>query len=459
MLRLFKVIRFSVLALLAMTSCSKGSNANEGDVAGKHRLDTLFSNIEDSRRWMGSFSLYEGDTEVYSHSFGYADVNSKISNSTTTKFRIGSITSIFTATIVMKLAEQGRIDINQSINSVFPEINKSPKITIANLLHHRSGIFNLMLDLNYWTYYRNPITKDNLYKKIVDNGLINEPGTKTQYSSSNYILLAMLAENVSGKSYEELLDSIICKPLALENTYVGGSISPTDDEALSYLGKAPKWFEASETDLSTCFGESSIVSTPSDVNRFISALLEGKILNSQSVKKMKEYIDDYGIGFQQNGHSMEYDGATGSIDGFSTEVVSFIKDGKRLTFSYFSNASSEPLDIMGLAIEAYTNEAESKYLTKFSKVKELNREERKSIAGTFSNEKYATTFTISSNEETGELELTLNQGTDTYSIESFEGGEFRAELPEDENPILFKISDNNKSLILSNGMILSKQEN
>lgn len=443
--------------VFSASSCGGDSSRNAGNAEGKARLDSLFTSIENSGRWMGSFSLYEDDVEVYSRAFGYADVNLKIANSVETKFRLGSISSLYTATIIMKLAEDGKIDLNQSINSFFPEVSKSPKITIKDLLKHRSGIFNLMLDLNYWTYYRTSISEKELYKKIVANGLVCEPGTKSQYSSSNYVLLAMLSEMVSGRPYDVLLDSIVCRPLGLKNTLVGGSISSADGEALSYLGKAPKWFEASETDLSSCIGESSVISTATEVNKFVSALLSGRIVSEASVSAMQEFDEGYGIGFVQSPRKDDAIGQVGNLDGFSTEVTTFVHDGKRLTMTYLSNASSEPMDILDYAMSAYLYKSNEKVLSKFSRIVVLTEQELGEIVGTFSNDKYATTFSLMVNKDSGELELGINNETDRYAIETFENGEFCVELPEEETPIHFNISADKNSLMLSNGMVLNRK--
>ncbi|HOU68826.1 MAG TPA: serine hydrolase domain-containing protein [Paludibacteraceae bacterium] len=452
-----QVLKFllGAAALTFMSSCSSNSD-NKKESESIRKLDSLFSSIDESGGWMGSISIFQDGEEVYNRAFGYANVEDNVKNDKETKFRIGSVTDVYTATIIMKLVESGKISLDTKLNDYFLEIMKSPRITVEDLLRHRSGIFNLLMDLTYWSYYHLPISEEVLYHKIVDFGLVDEPGKKSQFSSSNYILLGMMAEKIEGKSYSDILDSLICKPLGLKNTYVGSSISIKDNEASSYYDRLPRWNLAKETDLSTAIGEASIVSTPTEVNLFLTKLFDGKVLSDSSVDKMKQVVDGFSLGMQTLDREYPNLGVVGNIDGFNTEVVYFTDKDRNVVVSYFSNgSSSSSIDIMGYALAVYFNKEDS--LPEFKKYINLSDQEMEKYEGVYSNSQYSTTFEIV--KDTAEhclMFVSSNDKSDPSYIGCYKNGEFSVQMSDEEVPIEFTIFPENGTLRLSNGMELKK---
>ncbi|MCB9018312.1 MAG: serine hydrolase domain-containing protein [Paludibacteraceae bacterium] len=449
------VLIFMVCMVLVgcMTSCVNRSG-DAFKTENLTKLDSLFASIEESGGWMGSISIFQDGEEVYNRAFGYANVQDRVKNNRDTKFRIGSLTDLYTATIVMKLVENGKLGLDTKLNEYFPEIMKSPRITVEDMLRHRSGIFNLMLDLDYWTYYYLPITEDELYRKIVDGGLVFEPGQKTQFSSSNYILLAMMAEKIEGKSYGRILDSMICNPLGLKNTYVGSSISIKDNEASSYYDKSPEWNLAKETDLTTAIGESSIVSTPYEVNLFVSSLFSGKLLSEGSVEKMKMVVDNTSLGLQRLDRNYPNLGVVGNIDGFASEMIYVTDADKNVVVSYFSNGSSASADIMAYALSVFFGEKSS--LPIFKRQVVLSDDEMAGLVGVYANLQYSTSFEIVKDSAEHCLKLMSPDGVEAMYVECFENGEFSATFSDGDVPVDFSIVSDKGIMRLSNGMELKK---
>ncbi len=150
-----------------------------------------------------------------------------------------------------------------------------------------------------------------------------EPDSKADYSNSNYYLLTLILEKTYKKTYSELLQEQIIKPLKLKNTYFGGKISIQNNECYSYYF-SDKWEKDSEGDMSVPLGAGAIVSTPSDLTFFIEKLFQGKIISSESLKMMTQIQDKYGMGifalpfYNKNGFVHR-----GQIDSFSSLLSYF----------------------------------------------------------------------------------------------------------------------------------------
>ena len=117
----------------------------------KTKLDNYFNWIENSNRFMGNIAVSKDGEIIYLKSIGYADISNNLKANKETKYRIGSISKSFTATLVLKAIENKKLELNQTIDKWFPIIKDSDKITIKQLLSHRSGIYNFTDNLNYLT--------------------------------------------------------------------------------------------------------------------------------------------------------------------------------------------------------------------------------------------------------------------------------------------------------------------
>ncbi len=158
--------------------------------------------------------------DIYASGFGYADKNWGIRNSVDTKFRVASVTKQFTAATILKLVEAGDISLKDPISKFLPNYPKpvSETVTIHNLLSHTSGIpnfFTIEGAQEELPFIRQP--RDIL--RIFQNEPLDFPtNSKFSYSNSNYIVLGMIIETVTGQSYGEAMDRLIFAPLDLKNT-------------------------------------------------------------------------------------------------------------------------------------------------------------------------------------------------------------------------------------------------
>jgi len=314
----------------------------------KTKLDKYFDELETHNKFMGSVAVSQNGQIIYSKSIGFADVEKNLKADELTKYRIGSISKTFTAVLVLKAVEENKLSLNETIDSYFPGIKNSDKITIKQLLNHRSGIHNFTDDEAYLTYNTQPKTEKEMVEIITLVGSDFDPDTKFSYSNSNYVLLSYILEKSFKESYAQLLQKYIAKPLNLKNTYLGRKINTDNKEAKSYSNMG-SWVTEPETDTSIPLGAGGIVSTPTDLAKFNDALFQGKILKNESLELMKTINDGYGLGlftlpfYDKTGY-----GHTGGIDGFSS-IFTYFYDGK-ISYVLISNGTNVKINDISIAV-------------------------------------------------------------------------------------------------------------
>lgn len=304
----------------------------------KAKLDQYFDALRKSDKFMGTVAVSRDGNLIYTNALGYADVANSTKANDSTKYRIGSISKTFTAVLVLKAVEQKKLKLDQTIDQYFPSIKNAGKITIDQLLHHRSGIHNFTDDSSYLSWHTQRKSQKEMIAIIAEGGLDFEPGAKSQYSNSNYVLLSFILEKSFGKTYGELLWQLITKPLGLHNTALGGKIRVNKNESNSY-SYSGAWKEEPETDVSIPLGAGGIISTSVDLVKFSDALFEGRLLQKESLERMKTMVDDYGMGlFRIPFYDLAGFGHTGGIDGFSSVFAHF--DSGNVSYALTSNGTN-----------------------------------------------------------------------------------------------------------------------
>ncbi len=289
----------------------------------KPKLDSLFQILETKNKFMGSIAISEKGKIIYSKSIGKVDIETNINSNIETKYRIGSISKMFTSCMVFKAIEDKKMTLNQTLDKYFPTIENAKKISIGNLLNHRSGIHNFTNDEEYLKYYTSSQTEQQMIEIIGKGKSDFEPNSKGEYSNSNYVLLSYILEKTYKKSFKELLNNMILQPLKLKNTYYGSKIDINNNECFSYSFN-DKWEKEKETDLSIPMGAGAIVSNPSDLLKFIESLFVNKIISQKSLEQMKTISENFGMGiFKVPFYDKIGFGHTGGIDGFGSSLSYF----------------------------------------------------------------------------------------------------------------------------------------
>ncbi len=344
------------------------------------KLDSLFTLLESNNKFMGSVAISEGGKILYSKTIGVTDMYSKRRATNATKYRIGSISKMFTSAMIFKAVEEKKIALEQTIDAYFPSVPNAKKITVANLLNHRSGIYNITNSGDYWTYYTKPKTEAEMVAIIAKTKSDFEPDSKADYSNSNYILLSYILEKVYKKSYGEILADKIANPLGLKNTYLGNRINLGKNECYSFT-YTEEWIAEKETDPSIPLGAGAVVSNPTDLTIFIESLFAGKIISKKSLEQMTSIKDNYGMGiFQVPFDKRKGFGHTGGIDGFSSSLGYFPDsnvsvaltsngnnfDNNQIMIALLSTYYAVPFEMPSFKTVALTEEELDKYLGNFA---------------------------------------------------------------------------------------------
>lgn len=344
--KIFTAILLSVLTL----SPALSQNLNTS------RLDSLFNILAAKNKAMGSLAISKNGKTIYTKSIGYSLISQNVnkSASSATKYRIGSISKMFTATIIFQLIEEGKLKLENTLDNYFPSLPNASKITVGNLLNHRSGLHNFTNDPDYLTWMTNAKTHDDMIAVISKYKVDFQPDEKFTYSNSNYVVLGYIIEKIEGKTYPVILKDRITSRIGLKNTYYGGKTDTKNNECYSYKW-SKDWELQPETDMSIPGGAGSVVSTPEDLTKFIEALFTLKLVSEKSLNQMKTMRDGYGMGmFQIPFYSKKGYGHNGGIDGFASTLSYFPEDS--LAVSYCTNGLVYPMnDILIGVLSIYFN--------------------------------------------------------------------------------------------------------
>jgi len=312
------------------------------------KVDSLMDVMADKA--MLSIALSQNGELIYSRAIGYSDADTthKVHATINTRYRIGSISKVFTSVIIFQMIEEGKIQLFNPLSEYFPDLPNAKKITIGNLLNHSSGLHNFTDDSSYTSMQNKKATKAEMLSKFKEQVPDFEPNSKHQYSNTNFILLGYIAEILDNKPYAEIVQQRICRTIGLKNTYYGGKINTKNQEAQSYTWQG-RWVPVTETDMSIPGGAGALVSNPSDLNFFMTALFNGKLVNDNSLRDMITIKDGYGMDLVQ----YTFDGKTGyghngGIDGFKSQAVYYPQE--KLAVSYTANGVNTSISKMIVGI-------------------------------------------------------------------------------------------------------------
>ena len=308
----------------------------------KEKMDQLFDLLEESDRAMLTVSLFDNGEEIYTRSIGYADIEREVKATSGTQYRMGSITKTYLATLILQLVEQGKLSLQTPLADLFPDVPNAEDITIKMLLNHRSGIFNFTSADDYLSYHEQPKSREQLLELISSFEPVFEPGSRLEYSNSNYVLLTMILEQLTGSDFNKLIFDNISQAHGLGSTFVANKLTQNIRHANSYERKQ-EWELSTETHSSVPLGAGSLSATAFELNRFFYLLFSHQVISEASLETMTTATDGFGLGvFQIPFFNKRAWGHTGGIDGFHSTAAFFPEDG--LGVVLLSNASATDLN-------------------------------------------------------------------------------------------------------------------
>lgn len=348
---------------------------------GQQKLNNYIDHLFNNQKFMGSAAISHNDSIIYSKYVGYINIDSKEEINQDTKFRIGSVTKTFTATLIIKAIEEGKLKFSDKLEKYYPEIKNADKITIEQLLKHRSGIYNFTEKTINKEWEQDYHSEKEFLEYITNDESDFEPETEYKYSNTNYALLGFILQKVYHKSFADILDEKICKPLQLKNTYYTYEVDPSKNEALSY-NIQNTYIRNSKINFSNHPGSGGIASTVADLNKFIFALFNEKLISKQSLEQMlPKEKGAYGMGIEK----LTFDNPigythNGRIENYFSEYLYFPEEN--LGIVTLSNAINVNIGMIDIALlkSAYGQQPE---LPNFNKIAEITEEEFNKIKGTY----------------------------------------------------------------------------
>ena len=345
-----KALIFAFITLLTLNSFSQSTNKELFN-----RIDTyLESSVTNG--FSGVVLVSKKGEIILSKGYGWADRKNKIPNSPSTVFNIGSVTKQFTASAVLKLVEQGRIETSDKIGSYF---NQAPvdkrDISIHQLLTHTSGISNRTGGFRY-----NEASKEQFLKEFFESELQSKPGTKYQYANANYIILTAIIESVSGQTYSSFLNDYLFVPSQMKSTgyksinfgterLAHGYYYDTNDEQWTDWGTTQQHLPYTDKHWYS-IGKGDIHSTIEDLYKWHVSLNDNIVLTSKTKEiqetayvaendKMTSYYG-YGWAISKSNRDTKIVAHNGSNGLYFADFVRFIDDD--VVVIYITNAFLGP---------------------------------------------------------------------------------------------------------------------
>jgi D-alanyl-D-alanine carboxypeptidase len=217
---------------------------------------------------------------------GRADVPNDVAVRPGDRLRVGSVTKTFTAALVLQLVDEGRVRLDDVLESWVPGVANGAAITIEQLLRHTSGVADY-LDQGFFPLASEQWTPEQIVAYANAKPPAFAPGTNWGYSNTNYILLGMVIERATGNSYHQQLHSRLLDPLQLADTFVEGDEDIPGGFIRGYVQQNGAYVDVRDAmNGSAAWAAGAIVSTASDIARFGRELLRGNLLSPGRVAEM-----------------------------------------------------------------------------------------------------------------------------------------------------------------------------
>ena len=290
---------------------------------------------------------------VYEAGRGLANVDGRRPITAHTVFRMGSISKQFSAAIMLQLAAEGKLSLDDKLSKFLPDFPKpGADATVAQLLNHTVGVQSYT-EIPGWMVEKNtarPFTTEEMIAQFKDLPSPSKPGEKWAYNNSGYVLVGAVIEKVTGKPWYQNVEERIARPLGLKTIRYGVLENQTPDMAAGYTDKEGKVAPAQNIHMSVPHAAGALIGSVEDLAKWNAALHRGKVIPAAYYARMiapTKLLDgttnDYGFGIRNGelrGHKTL--GHGGGIFGFSTDSIYLPKEN--IFVAVFTNSDSPAAD-------------------------------------------------------------------------------------------------------------------
>ncbi|MGW4277632.1 serine hydrolase domain-containing protein, partial [Streptomyces seoulensis] len=298
---------------------------------------------------------YDDHATVHTAVEGLADRGAGEAMDSADRFRIGSVTKTFSAVVLLQLAAEGRLDLDASVNRYLPGLLPDDRITVRQVLGHRSGLYDYTYDMFAQSVagFEAVRTKVFTYRELVAESLrhprTNAPGAAYSYSNTNFVVAGALIEKLTGHPVRTAYEQRIIEPLKLTDTfYVHPDTTIPGRHAHGYLtpdDTKAALVDATDQTASWAQSAGALISSARDLNTFLSALLGGRLLPAAQLDQMRQWLpagpgQAYGLGLRRRDLScgVSVYGHTGVVQGFYT--YAFTSAGGLRSLTALANTSN-----------------------------------------------------------------------------------------------------------------------
>jgi CubicO group peptidase (beta-lactamase class C family) len=312
--------------LLSTLYCQVKAQGATSDSTIVNRLDKYLISANNAYRFNGTAMVIHHGRILLNKGYGISDFKSKSRNEPDTRFPILSITKTFTATIILKLQDEGKLSVKDNLAKYFADYPNGSRITIHHLLTHSSGIHDYTSDVgiedslivNY------PISKEKVVSYFRDKPVDFPPGKYFKYCNSGYFLLGLVIEKTVGKPYETVVREMIFQPVGMAQSGFDFIHLPNAMKAQGYeYWSSDKITPYKHYDSTFAYSAGSIYSTTNDLHKWADAIASRKILKRETWKLAFEpKIKNYGYGWQTGEFfGKKYLKHSGGYPGFMSEFI------------------------------------------------------------------------------------------------------------------------------------------
>lgn len=293
----------------------------------------------------GAMARLNDRNTVHWAAVGVADRKSGRAISNVDRFRIGSVTKVFSAVVLLQLVDEQKLRLDAPVNRYLPGLLPDDRITVRHVLSHRSGLHDYTNEMFARTVpgFEAVRTKVFSYRQLVNRSLskprTTEPGGAYSYSNTNFVVAGMLIEKLTGHSVRTEYQNRIIDPLKLRDTlYVHPGTKIPGRHARGYLtpdAAGAALVDSTEQTVSWAQSAGAMISSTRDLNTFLSALLGGRLTSRDQLAQMERWVpagtsQAYGLGLRRRDLScgISVYGHTGAVQGYYTYAFAS-KDGRR----------------------------------------------------------------------------------------------------------------------------------
>jgi D-alanyl-D-alanine carboxypeptidase len=322
----------TIAVLLAFAALGISSGGTSSDISVSTQVDSIIKKaLQSSDSPSISVAVIQGGKLVYANALGRAALEPERRASVDTRYAVGSISKQFTAAAILRESEREKVSLDDPVSKYFPGLTRASEITVRELLSHTSGYEDYAPQDYMIPAWTKATTPDEILNDWAKKPLNFDPGTKWQYSNTDYVLAGKILEKTSGEALMPFLREHIFSPLGIA-TAGDCSVDKTTASAIAYtryalgpprpaLREGPGWY----------FGAGELCMTPSDLAKWDSAFLEKRILSEAAYRSFTTEVKlksgsgtHYALGLELG----DLDGApmiyhSGEVSGFLAENMVF----------------------------------------------------------------------------------------------------------------------------------------